>query len=183
MLFPALVNTTEELQQILSLQKENLARNIDEDEMNSQGFVTLRHNLPVLEKMHRLAPSIIIKDNEQVVAYALTMLKECRSLIPDLESMFSLFEKISWQNKALIDYRYYVMGQVCIAKSYRGQGLFEKLYAHHRKIYHSQFDLLLTEVSFRNKRSLRAHEKVGFKIIYTQKDALDEWAILAWDWK
>ena len=38
--------------------------------------------------MHDLAPAVIIKDNDQVVAYALTMLRECRQLIPDLEPMF-----------------------------------------------------------------------------------------------
>lgn len=181
MLRATITRTTEELQQILRLQQENLQQNIDEGEMRSQGFVTLRHDLVILDQMHRMAPSVIIKDDDQVVAYALTMLKECRQLIPDLESMFALFEKLNWKNKPLNDYRFYVMGQICVAKAYRGQGLFEQLYKHHKEIYQPQFDLFLTEVATRNTRSLRAHEKVGFKIIHTYHDALDEWAVLAWD--
>ena len=182
MLYATLVANTEELQQILQLQQQNFIENIDEEEMRSQGFVTLHHDPATLEQMHRLAPGVIIKDDNRVVAYALTMLKECRQLMPDLEPMFALFDQLSWDNRPLNSFRFYVMGQVCIAKKYRGQGLFEQLYEHHKKVYQSRFDLFVTEISTRNHRSLRAHEKIGFKTIYTHKDLLDEWVIVAWDW-
>ena len=182
MIQPSLTDTTQDLQQILHLQNENLVQNIDETEIQSQGFVTLHHNLKILEQMHRLAPSVIIKDNDKVVAYALTMLPECRQLMPDLEPMFSLLDKLSWKDKPLTDYSFYVMGQICVAKQYRGQGLFDKLYAHHKKIYQPQFKLFITEIATRNHRSIRAHERVGFKTIHTHRDELDEWVVVAWDW-
>ena len=75
MIEPSLTNTIQDLQQILHLQNENLIQNIDETEIRSQGFVTLLHDLATLEQMHRLAPSVIIKDDNKVVAYALTMLR------------------------------------------------------------------------------------------------------------
>jgi GNAT superfamily N-acetyltransferase len=131
--------------------------------------------------MHDLAPTVIIKDGDKVVAYALTMLIECRQLMPDLEPMFALLDTLSWKNKPLNDHRFYVMGQICIAKACRGQGLFEQLYEHHKKIFQPRFDLFITEISTRNHRSLRAHEKVGFKPIHTHRDKLDEWRIVAWD--
>ena len=183
MLQHTLTSTTEELQQILHLQEENLIQHIDEKEMRSQGFVTLRHDLKILEQMHNLAPTVIIKDDDKVVAYALTMLQECRQLMPDLEPMFSLLDKLGWNGKPLNDHPFYVMGQVCIAKQYRGQGLFDSLYKHHKKIYQSKFDLFITEISTRNHRSMRAHERVGFKTIYRHRDELDEWAVVGWDWK
>ena len=182
MLYPALASSTDELQQILQLQKENLRQHISEDEMKSQGFVTLHHDLNVLRQMHKLAPSVIIKDQDQVVAYALTMLRECRELIPDLEPMFALLDKLSWNNKPLNDCRFYVMGQVCIARAYRGKGLFDELFRHHKKTYKSQFDLFITEIATRNVRSLRAHERVGFKTVHVHRDDLDEWAVVGWDW-
>src|SRR5688572_10688534 len=114
MLLPSLTSTTQELQQILSLQEENLIQHIDETEMRSQGFVTLRHNLEILEQMHKLAPSVIIKNDNKVIAYALTILQECQQLIPDLGPMFSLLDKLSWKGKPLTDYSYYIMGQICI---------------------------------------------------------------------
>ncbi|HEY6505502.1 MAG TPA: GNAT family N-acetyltransferase [Chitinophagaceae bacterium] len=182
MYYPALTSSKEELQQILQLQQENLLPNITESEMQSQGFVTLHHDIATLEQMHELAPSIIIKEDNKVIAYALTMLCECRSVVPDLEPMFALLDELNWNGWPLNSYRFYVMGQVCVAKAYRGRGLFEMLYAHHKKIYRQQFDLFVTEISSRNHRSLRAHEKVGFKTIHTHLDKLDEWQVVAWDW-
>lgn len=182
MLDITLTKNDNDLTEILRLQQENLRGQIDNEEMQSQGFLTIHHDLATLKKMHALAPSLIIKDNGNVVAYALTMLCECRQLIPDLETMFALFDKISWQNKPLNDYRFYVMGQVCVAKAWRGQGLFEKLYTHHKEVYSDRFDLFVTEISERNHRSLRAHEKVGFKTIHTHRDNLDDWRVVAWDW-
>ncbi len=170
MLYPALVTNTEELQQILRIQQQNLIENIDNAEMRSQGFVTLRHDAGKLEQMHRLAPAVIIKRDDVVVAYALSMLQECRRLMPGLESMFGLLDQLSWNNKPLKRSRYYVMGQICIEKQYRGQGLFEQLYQYHKKMYRSRFDLFVTEISTRNHRSLRAHEKAGFKVIHTHRD-------------
>jgi ribosomal protein S18 acetylase RimI-like enzyme len=183
MLYPALVTTTRELEQILQLQEQNLSQFIGAAEMKEQGFVTLHHDLATLEKMHGLAPSVIIKDKDNVVAYALTMLRECRQLVPDLEPMFALFDKLHWNNKALNDYSFYVMGQICVAKSYRGQGFVEQLYHHHREVYQARFDLLLTEIATRNTRSMRAHERIGFSTIHIHRDELDEWAVVGWDWK
>ena len=180
--FPTLATCTDDLQQILILQQKNLAEQLDKSEIQSQGFVTIRHTLKVLEQMNNLAPSVIIKEEGNVIAYALTMLKECRQIIPDLEPMFRLFATLQWNGRPLNQYRFYVMGQVCIDKMYRGKGLFEKLYQHHKKIYGTTYDLFLTEIATRNHRSLRAHEKTGFKTIHTYKDNLDEWAVVGWDW-
>lgn len=182
MLYPALANTTKDLQQILELQRQNLIPHLDQAAIQSQGFVTLQHSLTELEQMNNLAPSVVIKDNSKVVGYALTMLKECRQIIPDLEAMFQLFDTLTWNDKPLNKYSFYVMGQVCIHKDYRGKGLFEQLYLYHKKMYSSKFELLLTEIATRNHRSLRAHEKVGFKIIHIHRDSLDEWAVVGWDW-
>ena len=178
----SLTTTTEELEQILDLQEQNLRHHVDEIEMKSQGFVTIHHDLSTLRLMHDLAPTVIIKDNDQVVAYALTMLKECRELIPDLETMFALLDQLYWNDKPLNDYRYYVMGQVCVSKPYRGMGLFDELFRHHKKIYGQRFDLFITEIATRNVRSMRAHERVGFKTIHIHRDELDEWAVVGWDW-
>jgi GNAT superfamily N-acetyltransferase len=182
MCIPSLVQTTDELQQILTLQENNLLQQLTPEERESQGFVTLRHDLATLQKMHELSPSIIIKNDKEVVAYALTMAPGCRRLIPGLEPMYTLLDKLSWKDQPLSSCRYYVMGQICIDKPYRGKGLFEMLYHYHREIYHPQYDLFITEIATRNHRSLRAHEKVGFKIVHTHRDELDEWAVVVWQW-
>ena len=75
------------------------------------------------------------------------------------------------------------MGQVCIAKEHRGKGVFEMLYHHHRSVFQLKFDLLITEVSTSNFRSIQAHKKIGFETIDTYRDSLDEWNVVVWNWK
>src|SRR5688572_22013496 len=182
MIHSTLVNSKSELQQILELQEQNLPKNISVEELRSQGFVTFQHDLETLQQFHELAPSVIVKDDDKVVAYALTVVNEARHIFPPMESMFRLLETLQWKDKPFCDYRYYEMGQVCVAKEYRGKGVFEMLYQQHKGSYSHRFDLLVTEISTKNHRSLRAHEKVGFETVIVEKDELDEWALVAWDW-
>ena len=182
MLQATVVKDTSELQQILALQEKNLKQYIDATEMQQQGFVTMHHTLATLQQMHDKAPSVIIKDGDAIVAYALVMLNDCRELVPLLEPMYANFELLSWQGKPLYDYRFYVMGQICIDKAYRGQGLFEQLYQAHRDIYGPAYDFIVTEVSVSNKRSLSAHQRVGFQTINTYRDDTDDWEVVLWDW-
>jgi hypothetical protein len=177
------VSSIRELEQIISLQRANLLGAVNPQEMKEQGFVTVSHTLEMLQQMHDLAPSIIIKDGNNVVAYALVMLRECRTLVPALEPMFDNFDRAEWNGKPLKDKSFYVMGQICVDKAYRGQGLFDKLYQTHKEVYSPKYDILLTEIATRNHRSRRAHERVGFKTINIHRDELDEWAIVGWDWK
>lgn len=182
MVYSTLVNNEEELCQILQLQQSNLPKNISEEEIRSQGFVTFQHDLKTLQEFHELAPSVIVKDDEKVVAYALTVVHEARHIFPPMESMFVLLKRLQWKNKPFHQYRFYEMGQVCVAKEYRGKGIFEMLYQQHKKSYCNRYDLLVTKISTKNHRSLKAHEKVGFETVVIEKDNLDEWAVVVWDW-
>ncbi|KFA92395.1 GNAT family N-acetyltransferase [Archangium violaceum] len=173
-----LVTRREELEQILQLQAVNLRDHVSAERAMSQGFLTVAHTLDVLERMHALAPSVIAKDGETLVGYALVMPVEARAFVPILEPMFQLLETLSWRGRPLSESRYYVMGQVCVAEAWRGQGVFDALYREHRASYGARFDCTVTEVATRNTRSMRAHLRAGFEPIKTYQDATDEWAVV-----
>ncbi|OJT23539.1 GNAT family N-acetyltransferase [Archangium sp. Cb G35] len=173
-----LVTRREELEQILQLQAVNMRDHVSPEQAVSQGFLTVAHTLDVLERMHALAPSVIAKDGEKLVGYALVMPVEARAFVPILEPMFQLLETLSWRGRPLREYRYYVMGQVCVSEAYRGQGVFDALYREHRASYGARFDCTVTEVATRNTRSMRAHLRAGFESIKTYRDATDEWAVV-----
>ena len=177
------VHTDIELHEILDLQKQNLRGTSTETVEKEQGFVTVVHTLPVLQEMHRLEPSIIVKDNGVLAGYALTMARECHKLVPELESLFDRLEMIMYDGRPISTYNFYVMGQVCVARTYRGKGVFDLLYNQHKEVFAHKYDLLITDIATRNTRSMRAHERVGFKTIATYRDTLDEWSVVAWDWK
>ena len=181
MLYSTHVHTVKELEEILSLQQQNLPKNISAEELRAQGFVTFQHDLETLQQFHQLAPSVIVRDDDKVVAYALTVVNEARHIFPPMESMFVLLETLQWKGQPFQNFRYYEMGQICVAKDYRGKGVFEMLYQQHKRSYSHKFELLVTKISTKNHRSLRAHEKVGFQTVVVEKDELDEWAVVAWD--
>lgn len=177
-----LVTTEIQLIQILELQQVNHFENVTDQVKGSEGFVTVRHTLDLLKKMNESTPQIIAVDKGRVVAYALAMLKEFKDLIPILIPMYSSFDQLSYRDTMLTDLSYYVMGQICIDKNYRGKSVFGCLYQKHKEVYSNKFDLCMTEVSTSNPRSMRAHMKTGFKILKTYEDETDEWNILSWDW-
>ncbi|MBS2027507.1 MAG: GNAT family N-acetyltransferase [Deltaproteobacteria bacterium] len=171
------VSSDHDLEQILALQRQNLARSLTSEQVSSEGFVTVEHTLEALEKMHALEPSIVAVDGAALVGYALVMPVACRAFLPILEPMFERFEALG-----LMRERFYVMGQICVAESWRGRGVFDLLYQGHRDRFRGHDDSVITEVATRNTRSMRAHERVGFKVIDRYRDATDEWAIIRWDW-
>lgn len=176
------VSSDKELEQILHLQQQNLKQHISQEEKDAQGFLTMQFNLPMLQQLHALAPSIIIRHQDDVVAYAMTVTLEGRQAYPDLEPMFVNFGNLQWRDKPLYDYRFYVMGQICVSKAHRAKGLFDKLYQHHKEVYSPHYDFIITEISTSNTRSLQAHKRVGFTTIHTYQDIVDTWNVVIWDW-
>jgi GNAT superfamily N-acetyltransferase len=172
------VRTEQELEEILELQRANLPRSLGEQEKAENGFVTVEHTLDVLRRMHALQPSIVAKHQHHLAGYALVMPVETRVFVPVLAPMFERLDA----NARLTDTRYYVMGQICVAKPYRGQGVFDALYAAHRDHLRHRYDACVTEISVRNPRSLRAHQRVGFQELERYRDATDEWVVVIWRW-
>jgi len=164
-----------ELDQVLALQRRNLARSLDPEEVASQGFVTVEHTLDLLRKMHAISPSIAAFDGKTLAGYALVMPPECRTFIPVLVPMFERLDQLGARG-------YYIMGQICIDKPFRGRGLFDELYAAHKRYLSGEYRSCITEVAVRNGRSMSAHLRVGFTVIDRYRDATDEWALLEWRW-
>ena len=177
------VTSEKELDEIHALNKASLKFNLSEEEKKQEGFVTWLYSPELLRQMHSLQPSIIAKDGDRVVGYALVTPREARAFHTDLETMINHTQDIPYKGLPLIEHNYYIMGQICIDKDYRGKGLFRLLYEKHKELYSGKYDMLVTEVSTNNKRSQAAHEKVGFVTINTYPDAEDEWNVVVWDWR
>jgi hypothetical protein len=178
-----LVTQPTELQQIAALSKQNLRNYLPEEEKQAEGFITWEYSFELLEQLHAIAPSVIVTHQQEVVGYALTAFTTAAAFQPEMVPMIGHLEPLLFKGKRVREYRYYIMGQVCIAKTHRGKGVFGMLYQHHREIYQPQFDLLVTEVSTSNLRSLQAHKQMGFQTIDTYSDELDEWDVVVWDWE
>jgi ribosomal protein S18 acetylase RimI-like enzyme len=174
----------ENLRQILALQAANLSGALDAGERRAQGFVTLRHDLDLLREMNEAWGHVVAtpRGSDEIVGYALVMEQRFRARLPLLEPMFERLERLEYRGRPLREYRWYVMGQICVAKRHRGRGLVEMLYVGHRERMARYFDLMITEIDRANTRSVRAHEKAGFEVLEEYRsDEGKEWVIVGMD--
>lgn len=176
-------DTRSDLEGILSLQKANLAHGLSVEEMQSQGFVTVNHTFDLLKTLNDRERHVIVKHRDKVVGYVLAMTEQSRYDVPILVPMFDAFDNMHHNNKRVSDQNFIVVGQVCIDKSYRGQGLFDKCYATYRDLYGRKYDFAITEIASTNHRSLQAHKRVGFREIdsYVSPGGV-HWVVVVWDW-
>ncbi|TVZ28519.1 hypothetical protein JM83_3651 [Gillisia sp. Hel_I_86] len=172
-----------ELVNILELQNENHYSSLSAGEIVSQGFLTCTHSLELLRNLNDVAPHIIATSNNKVIAYLLTMTATAERDLPFLKPMFNEFRKIAYKDKTISGYNYLIVGQVCIAKGFRGQGILEENYHLYKTLYRDKFDFAITEIATRNERSLKAHKRIGFKEIHRYfSPEGEEWSIVILDW-
>ena len=169
--------TVEELQQILELQRANIPSVISKEESVKEGFVTVHHNFEILKAMNDKCPHIIAKSNGKVIGYTLCMLKEFKEEIEVLKPMFQQIDNCLNSGET-----YFTMGQVCVDKTFRKQGIFRGLYAFMKQEMSSEYDMIITEVDEKNTRSLNAHYATGFKLLHAYKSNEQDWALMSWDW-
>jgi ribosomal protein S18 acetylase RimI-like enzyme len=171
-----------ELEGIRKLQEDNLKKNLADDEAETEGFVTAEYSIEFLETLHKASPSIIAKEAEQVVGFALVAPKSVRNQHELLSDLFNCIDKITYHGLLLKDARYVVVGQLCVGKNYRGLGLVQQMYRHFKNSLAGEYDYCITDVAENNPRSLKAHVKTGFQVIDSIPYGGLNWNIVLWDW-
>jgi ribosomal protein S18 acetylase RimI-like enzyme len=177
-----LVSELSELEGIKTLQEENLKKNLTVEEAEAQGFVTAEYSINFLQTLHEQSPSVIAIDGNKVVGYALVALKSIRHQHDLLSDLFGSIDKIEYSNRLLKYSNYVVVGQLCVAKDYRGQGLVQQMYQQFKTSLFLKFDYCLTDIAENNPRSLKSHLKTGFRIVDTLHYGGIDWNIVLWDW-
>lgn len=176
------VSSPSEIIGIRDLQALNLKQNITSEEAIEQGFLTAAYTIAFLREMNAGSPSIIAKDDDKVVGYALVTTKDIRKGHDLIEGLFDAIDACEYNGKLLRDVNYVVVGQLCVAKEYRGQDLVQRLYGHFRECLSNEFTYLVTDVAKVNIRSLKVHKKRGFQVINELTYGGFGWDIVLWDW-
>jgi hypothetical protein len=176
------VSDITELEGIRKLQEDNLKKNLTESDAETQGFVTAEYSIAFLETLHKASPSIIAKDRDLVIGFALVAPKSIRHQHDLLADLFNGIDKIIYKNESLKNTRYVVVGQLCVAKDYRGIGLVQQMYQQFKSSLIREYDYCITDVAENNPRSLKAHLKTGFQVVDTLIYGDLGWNIVLWDW-
>ena len=162
-----------ELEQILQLQQDNLPAVVSEEIKKTEGFVTVHHDFNILNRMNEVCPHIIATSNEKVVGYTLCMHPKFGDEIEVLRPMFAEIKRVLGVNA-----NYIAMGQVCVDKEYRRQGIFRRLYSFMLEEIKPEFDCIITEVDCKNTRSLEAHYAVGFELLSRYQSGGHDWELI-----
>ncbi|MCB0373921.1 MAG: GNAT family N-acetyltransferase [Muricauda sp.] len=163
----------QELKQILALQQQNLPKNITPQESEQEGFLTVEHSMEVLKAMNDECGHIIAVEDGNVIGYALCMHPKFADEIEVLKPMFDEIKKVVRKKDS-----YMAMGQICVAKSHRGKGVFRNLYLTMKNRLPEGFDTIITEVDGKNKRSLAAHKAIGFETVKVYPSGEKEWHLI-----
>lgn len=172
-----------EVEEIKSLQTRNLKKNISLKNRLIDGFLTASYSINFLIKMNELTPAIIAKQSNRVIGYVLATDRSLLSEHPLLRDLSSQINKISFRNKTIEDFNYLVVGQLCVAKEFRGLGIAQQLYIHFKKTYKNRYAFAITDVDQKNNASLAMHLKVGFKALSTLSYGKSKWDVVVWDWE
>ena len=176
------LSTQEELYQIKDLQTKNLKSNLSPSEQETQGFVTASYTFDFLKKMNELHPAIIAKEGGQMVGYALVTTSEIKGSHQLLDDLIGHCDEVVFKNVSLASIPYAIVGQLCVAKAYRGQGLVQKMYTHFKESMQQTHQCCITDVDEENPRSLRAHQKAGFEVVGRLGYGGSQWNLVLWDW-
>ena len=177
-----LAHEASELEGILALQRRNLRRCLSDAEAAEQGFLIAEYDLPYLRRLQERHPSVIAVDEGRVVGYALVITRESRDGHPFVAALIDEIDRIHHEGIPLAGSDYVVVGQLCVDKNHRGQGLVERLYDGFRRALEAHYRFGVTDIARANRRSLRAHQRVGFQVIHALEHAGMVWDVVLWDW-
>lgn len=182
MISVGVASSTQHFEQILDLQRRYHASVLSSDTQEREGFVFAQHSVPLLRRMaDELPQAIAVSDGNVMAGYCLALSLSLRDELPSLAPMFDQFSRCTYHGRPLPDFRFFVGGQVCVDRAYRGRGLLARLYEQLRQSAPRTYDLCVTEIAARNQVSVRAHERMGFEAISTYSDGTETWTIVAWD--
>jgi GNAT superfamily N-acetyltransferase len=175
-------SSVQHFEQILDLQRRYHGSALSRDAQEREGFVFAEHSVPLLRRMSAELPqAIAVANDDVVVGYCLSLCLSLRHELPTLAPMFEQFSRCAYHGRPLTSFRFFVGGQVCVDRAYRGRGLLARLYEQVRQSAPSSYELCVTEIAVRNQVSLRSHERMGFEAIATYSDGSEAWVIVAWD--
>ncbi|KAI8620784.1 hypothetical protein BC830DRAFT_1077561 [Chytriomyces sp. MP71] len=176
------------LEQIHALMQTNMKHNLTSLE---EGFLSIEYSLPYLHEMHQTTPAIVVlapssshpNTDPVVVAYALAVDKDTARRHKELGEAIEIVDaRCIFEGRALRDVRYVIMAQVCVAEGWRGKGLVQDMYALFTREYRDRgFELVETEVSKANERSMKAHLKSGWVAIDSLFMEGGDWHIIVLD--
>lgn len=168
---------------ILKLLHENLEQNLTEDKKKKEGFLSFCPTEKELVEIINDEGVIINTKGSVLKGYFITLSKELADTIPFWIEMLNNTGKMEYEGIKIKDYNYVLIGQICVAKSFRDGVSFSKLYSAVTSILKSRgYEIAIGEISGDNYKSLVAHSFLKELGVY-KSISNQEWHVVALDLK
>ena len=154
----------EDFEKIVLLENQNLATVLTDDQ-KSDGFLSGSFTAEQLRLMAQNVAIVVARNGNDLIGFVCASTAEFNSQRPLVAAMIARFPEIVIEKQRLDELKSFIAGPVCVDKNYRGQGVFEGLYETLFRDAPVQYQAVLALVSTVNPRSVRAHEKVGMKVV------------------
>lgn len=149
--------TLEDKQGILDLLKANHVSQVKDRE---DGFVTTNMTDQQLETLITKENGVTIaKKDGKVIAFAMAASWEFWAEWPFFAYMIEQLPKFSFEGQTLTVENSYQYGPICVDKSVRGSGVFERVFRASLSRMKGQYPIMATFINQINPRSFAAHTK------------------------
>ncbi len=160
------VATLEHVDEILTLHYRYQVDSIHEDD-KKDGFITTAFTQEHLRKLIEDEQGLFVAmEDNRIVAYAMAASWQFWSQWPMFAFMIKDLPNVDFQAYTLSVDNSYQYGPVCVDKSVRGQGVFEKVFHFALHKMSARYPVLVTFINKMNPRSFEAHtRKVNLHIV------------------
>lgn len=149
----------EDMQGVLHLLKANHVSNLKETE-KADGFVTTNMTTEQLERLITKENGVTIaREGKEVLAFAMAASWGYWSEWPFFAYMIEKLSEFSFEGQILTTENSYQYGPVCIDRSIRGSGVFEKVFYASLSSMKGHYPIMATFINQVNHRSYAAHTK------------------------
>lgn len=151
--------TLDEFDGVMALLRANHVDNLNEAE-RKDGFVTT--NMTPAQMTALIAEEngvTVALDGDKVTAFALAAPWTFWSQWPFFQNMIRILGEYRFEGVTLTEENSYQYRPVCVDRSYRGRGLFERVFAASLRTMEDRYPIMATFVNQANPRSYAAHSR------------------------
>lgn len=171
-----------DLTPIKQLQESSHYSRISEFDKKKEGFVSVKTNFSLLRTIMKEIGILVAEVRGKVVGYELPLGLNHAAKIQLLDPFVKRFTKLKYEHRKIGYYHWVIEGQINVNKAYKGKGIAEELHRNFVDMLKGKYDLIVTEISDQNPRSLHVHtKKLGLKVIDEYKAEGRKWYILLQD--
>lgn len=172
-----------DLIEIKKLQERYNLKNISEEEKREQGFVSVETDLSLLKDIKKEG-IYLAEVGTKIVGYVFPLTLEHTKKISLLIPFIDKFSKIKYKNRNLSDYKWIIAGQILVDKDYKGKGIVELLWNNFIDLMKKKYELIISEISEQNSRSLYvATKKLGLRVLEKYSAEGKNWYLVIYDLK